>query len=79
MAGVTGAVLEAPELVGFAGCVVAVVLAAPFPADDPVALTAPDVGVLAGAAAGSVVIGVGKGGNGFARIPAITSVSPTSD
>ena len=70
---VFGAVLAGAVLPDAAGCVVAgvvVLLAAPFAAGDPVALTAPDVGVLVGAAAGSVVIGVGTGGNGFARMPA---------
>jgi hypothetical protein len=43
----------------------------------PVALELPEVGVLAGVEAGSVVIGVGSGGNGFDRMPAIIWSSPS--
>lgn len=54
-------------------------VAALFPALDPEAVTLPEVGVLAGVAVGSAVIGVGTGGNGFARMPAIISLRPASD
>ncbi len=54
-------------------------LAAAFPAGDPVAFTVPEVDVAAGVAVGSVVIGVGAGGNGFARMPATISFRPASD
>jgi hypothetical protein len=38
-----------------------------------------ELGELAGVAAGSVVIGVGSGGNGFDKALAITSFKPASD
>ena len=56
-----------------------VAVGVPFAAGAPVALTVPEVGVLPGVAVGSVVIGVGTGGNGLASMPAITSVSPASE
>ena len=77
---VLGVVVAGAELVIIvAGCVVAGVetFAAPFPPGDP-AVTAPEVGVLAGAAGGSVVIGVGTGGNGFDRMLAIISGRPST-
>jgi hypothetical protein len=50
-----------------------------FPMFDPEALTVPDAGVPpVGVDAGSVVIGVGSGGRGFERIPAIISLRPVS-
>ena len=43
----------------------------------PAAFELPEVGVPPGVEAGSVVIGVGSGGNGFARTPAIIWSSPS--
>ena len=57
-----------------ASAVPVVVVVEPFPAEFT-----PEVGVLVGVAAGSVVIGVGTGGNGLFRTPAIMSVRPASD
>jgi hypothetical protein len=45
---------------------------------DPVEFV-PEVGVDAGALAGRVVIGVGRGGRGFDKILAIISFRPVSD
>lgn len=44
---------------------------------DPAEFT-PDVGVVVGALAGKVVIGVGSGGNGFDKMLAIISLRPVS-
>ena len=45
----------------------------------PAAELAPVAGVALGVAAGKVVIGVGKGGNGLVSTAAISSVRPASD
>ena len=69
-------------VVVFAGCVlgcVGVVPLAGLPLGlGPDAFEPPAAGVPPGVEAGSVVIGVGSGGNGFARMPAIISLSPVS-
>ena len=44
----------------------------------PAAEFAPVAGVALGVAAGKVVIGVGNGGNGLFRTPAISSFRPAS-
>ena len=65
-----------------AGVVVATGLGAVSEATLPVGLDAvevvPDVGVEAGAAAGKVVIGVGRGGRGFDKMLASISFRPVS-
>lgn len=78
---VFGAVIDVDE----AGVVVVGVLFVGAETADPVAAPAafvfPDVGVVVvvGVEAGTVVNGVGSGGNGFAITPAIISVSPASE
>ena len=64
-----------------AGFVVPVAVPVPVPAVVPAAFVVFDPGVVdvAGVAAGSVVNGVGSGGNGFDMTPAIRSVRPASD
>ena len=54
-------------LVVVVGCVVEPLVAGFVPA----AFEFPEVGVLAGVEAGSVVIGVGSGGSGFDKMPEI--------
>ncbi len=75
---VLGVVVAGAGLVAGAAVVTGVVpVAGPFPTGVP--LTVPEVGVPAGVAVGSVVIGLGTGGKGFAKMPAMMSVRPASD
>ena len=69
---VTGTVVEATGLVPTGTTAPPEVLA-------PDAPGVPEVGVVAAGAAGSVVIGVGNGGNGLDNTLAIISFKPASD
>ena len=53
--------------------------AAPAAGVAPDEVMLPEAGLVVGAAAGRVVIGVGSGGNGFDMTLAIISVRPASD
>jgi hypothetical protein len=74
-------VVAAGELVEAEDVPAGVLPAAALPAAgvDPDEVTPPEAGLVVGAAAGSVVIGVGSGGSGFDMTLAIISGRPASD